>query len=148
MVTIFALQDSVLDPANLPGSADLNRLVHDGLSYAPDMNDGLCLSTRGGGSMRITRNGADILVNGVRVSTPNVIAKNGVIHYLEGVCYPFSETALLYTKLYIQIPPAEQCTTSGTGGESSKKSASSVVVVSKMALLGLSIASFVVYLWM
>ena len=94
MVTIFALQDSVFDPANLP-SADLNRLVHDGLSYAPDMNDGLCLSTRGGGSMRITRNGADILVNGVRVSTPNVIAKNGVIHYLEGVCYPLSEIALL-----------------------------------------------------
>jgi len=95
MVTIFALQDSVLDPANLPGSAVLNRLVHDGLSYAPDMNDGLCLPTRGGSSIRITRNGADILVNGVRISTPNVIAKNGVIHYLEGVCYPLSEIALL-----------------------------------------------------
>ena len=97
MVTIFAVQDSVLDPANLPGSADLNRLIYDGLSYTPDMSDGLCLPTRGGGSLRITRKGSDILVNGVRISKPDVISKNGVIQYLEQVCYTFSILGLLCT---------------------------------------------------
>jgi len=98
MVTIFAVQDSVLDPANLPGPADLNRLIYDGLSYTPDMSDGLCLTTRGGGSLRITRQGSNILVNGVRISRPNVISKNGVIQYLEQVCYTFSTLGLLCTK--------------------------------------------------
>ncbi|PWW75430.1 hypothetical protein C7212DRAFT_345414 [Tuber magnatum] len=132
MVTIFAVQDSVLDEANLPGSADLNRLVYDGLSYSPDMSDGACLTTRGGGSLRITRNGNDILVNGVRLSTPNVIAKNGVIHYLE------------------KIPPAEKCGGSGSsaGEQSVEKSAGAMVVVSKMAVLGLSVATLAVYSWM
>jgi len=96
MVTIFAVQDSVIDPANLPGSADLTRLIYEGLSYTPELTDGSCITTRGGGSLRITRQGNDILVNGVRISTPNVISKNGVIHYLEQVCYTFSTLALLY----------------------------------------------------
>jgi len=96
MVTIFAVQDSAVDPANLPGSADLNRLIYDGLSYTPDMADGSCLATRGGGSLRINRQGNDILVNGVRISKPDVICKNGVIQYLEQVCSTFSTLALLY----------------------------------------------------
>ena len=96
MVSIFAVQDSVLDPANLPGSADLNRLVYDGLLYTHDMSDGRCIATRGGGSLHITKKGNDILVNGVRISTPDVISKNGVIQYLEKVCYTFSTLALLY----------------------------------------------------
>ncbi|KAG0634491.1 hypothetical protein HOY80DRAFT_1012437 [Tuber brumale] len=129
MVTIFAVQDSNLDEANLPALADLNRMVHDGLSYEPDMSDGLCLQTRGEGSLRITRKGNDILVNGVRITRANVIAKNGVIHYLE------------------KIPPVEKC--SDPAGEPSiKKSAGSTAVVSKVTILGLFVASLVVYAWM
>ncbi|PWW75440.1 hypothetical protein C7212DRAFT_281840 [Tuber magnatum] len=127
MVTIFAVQDSALDEAKLPGSADLNRLIHDGLSYTPDMSDGLCLPTRGDGSVRITGTGKDRLVNGVRVSASNVIAKNGVIHYLE------------------KIPPADKCT--GSGGEN-PKSAGSMVAVSMVTLLVLSVPSLAVFLWM
>ncbi|CAZ85006.1 unnamed protein product [Tuber melanosporum] len=128
MVTIFAVQDSNLDQANLPASADLNRMVHDGLSYEPDMSDGLCLQTRGEGSLRVTRKGNDILVNGVRITKANVIAKNGVIHYLE------------------KIPPVEKCT--GSAGEPGvKKSAGSITAISKATVLGLSVASLVVYAW-
>ncbi|PWW75433.1 hypothetical protein C7212DRAFT_202811, partial [Tuber magnatum] len=118
MVTIFAVQDSALNEANLPGSADLNRLIYDGLSYSPDLSDGKCLETRGGGSLSIKQSGKDILVNGVRISTSNVISKNGVVHYLEKV-----------------------------RGESDEESAGSTVVAPKVAVLGLSVASLMVYLW-
>ena len=101
MVTIFAVPDSNLDPANLPGSADLNRLIYDGLLYTPDMSDGRCLSTKGGGSLHITRQGNDVLVNGVRISTPDVISKNGVIQYLEQVSYTFSPLALFCTNWHL-----------------------------------------------
>ncbi|CUS11024.1 unnamed protein product [Tuber aestivum] len=99
MVTIFAVQDPALDETDLPGSADLGRYIHDGLSYTPDMRDQLCLPTRDGGSVRITTKDNDRFVNGVRISKSNVIARNGVIHYLEG-----------------KIPPAEKCSDSGGQG--------------------------------
>jgi len=75
----------VLDLANLPGSADLNRLINDGLSYMPDMRDSLCLTTRSGGSLRITRQGSNVLINGIRISRLDVISKNIVIQNLEEV---------------------------------------------------------------
>ncbi|CUS11030.1 unnamed protein product [Tuber aestivum] len=152
MVTVFAVQDSLLNETNLPGSSDLSRLISEGLSYSPDLSDGLCLKTRGDGSLRIKRSGKDILVNGVRISTPNVISKNGVVHYLE------------------KIPPADKCTSSGSGtgstGSSSsgsgarntgsnsgmeegggEKSAGLMVLAPKVATLCLIVATFVVYLW-
>ena len=98
MVTIFAVQDSVLDPSKLPGATDLNRLVHDGLSYTPDMSDGLCLPTRGGGTVRISRQDSDILVNGARIVKSNVIARNGVIHYLEKVRPNYSDLVCDFTE--------------------------------------------------
>ncbi|CUS11029.1 unnamed protein product [Tuber aestivum] len=126
MVTIFAVGDSSLDEANLPGSADLGRLIYDGLSYTPDLSDQLCLQTRDGGSVRITTKGNDRFVNGVRISTSNVIAKNGVIHYLE------------------KIPPADKCSDSGG---STKNSAGSTIAASMIAVLGLSAASLAIHLW-
>ncbi|KAG0633453.1 hypothetical protein HOY80DRAFT_896509 [Tuber brumale] len=120
--TIFTVEDSKIDEANLPGSADLNRLIHNGLSYEPDLSHELCLSTRGYGSLFITRGGGGTLVNGVRVTKPNVIAKNCVIHYLE------------------KIPPVATCTP--------KKSAGSTAAVPKAAVLALSVASLAVHVWM
>ncbi|CUS11027.1 unnamed protein product [Tuber aestivum] len=128
MVTIFAVQDSALDEADLPGSAELSRHIHDGLSYTPDMRDQPCLPTRDGGSVRITTEGNDRFVNGVRISTSNVIARNGVIHYVEK-----------------KIPPASKCPDSKGGGP--RKSASSTATYSMVAVLGLSAATLAVYLW-
>ena len=103
MVTIFAVQDSILDPAHLPVSDELNKLIHEKLLYTPDMSDSDCIPTRGGGSLRITKSddGKEIRVNGVRITTPDVIFRNGVIHYLEGVCSTFSALALLCTKWHL-----------------------------------------------
>ena len=84
-VTTFAVQDSFMDSSNLPSSTVLNRLVHDALLYTPDMSDGMCLKTRGGGTMQISLQGSNILVNDARLVKSNVITKNGVIHYLDKV---------------------------------------------------------------
>lgn len=93
-VTLFAVQDSALNEADLPAEADLKRYIHDGLSYTPDMSDQPCLSTRDGGSVRITTKGNDRFANGIRISTSNIMARNGVIHYLEGkVRYTFPTPA-------------------------------------------------------
>jgi len=105
MVTVFAVQDGILDPAKPPGSDVLNGLIHDKLSYTPDMKDGLCLSSRAGGSLRITtteENGKkESQVNGVRITAPNVIFRGGVIQYLDKVIYTFSSLALLCTKWHL-----------------------------------------------
>jgi len=120
MATIFAVQDSVLDPANLPGSADLNRLINDGLSYMPDMRDRLCLATSSGGSLRITRQGSNVLVSGVRISRLDV-SKNGVIQNLE-VCYKSFLLLHFFVLNSIWIPPSEKWTLSDSsaGGQSVK----------------------------
>lgn len=125
MATIFTVEDSKIDENKLPREADLNRLIHDGLSYEPDLNNGLCLPTRGEGSLHIKRNGGNIRVNGVRITKSNVIAKNCVIHYLE------------------DIPPIGKCTP-----PEGKKSAGSTAAVSMVTVLGLSAASLAVYVWM
>ncbi|KAG0634134.1 hypothetical protein HOY80DRAFT_1018641 [Tuber brumale] len=121
MATIFTVEDSKINETNLPGPADLNQLIHDGLLYDPDWGDSLCLQTRGG-TLLITRNGNDILVNDVLIIKANVIAKNCVIHYLE------------------EIPPVVTCTVNSSAG--------STVVVPKVAVLGLLVASLAGYVWM
>ncbi|CUS11025.1 unnamed protein product [Tuber aestivum] len=126
-VTIFAVQDSALDEnEDLPGS-DLSRYIHDGLSYTPGMSDQPCLPTRDGGSIRITTEGDDRFVNGIRISTSNVLAKNGVIHYLEG-----------------KIPRADKCP--DPQKDPTDDSASSAVPLSMLTVLGLSAASLAMYL--
>ncbi|KAG0133180.1 hypothetical protein HOY82DRAFT_482959 [Tuber indicum] len=119
--TIFTVEDDKLDEANLPGKDELNRLIHDGLSYEPDLRDGTCLGTRDDGRLSIIRNGDGMFVNGVRITKANVIAKNCVIHYLEA------------------IPPVATCVPS---------SAVSRAVIPKATILGLSAASLAVCLLM
>jgi len=122
MATIFAVEDDKLDKTKLPEPDQLNKLTYDGLLYQPNMTDGSCLTTRGGG-LRIIRNGDDIYVNDALVTKTDVISKNCVIHYLEkipkyGTCIPIIS------------------------------SVGSTAVVPKVPVLGLSVASLAVCLLM
>jgi hypothetical protein len=119
--TIFTVEDDKLDEANLPGKAQLDRLIHNGLSYEPDLSNGTCLGTRGDSSLSIIRNSDGIFVNGVRITKANVIAKNCVIHYLE------------------TIPPIGTCVPNSAGSRA---------VIPKVATLGLSVASLAACLLM
>jgi uncharacterized surface protein with fasciclin (FAS1) repeats len=40
----------------------------------------------GGATLAVTQTGNDLFVNGVKIIKSNVIAKNGVVHYMEKVC--------------------------------------------------------------
>lgn len=84
-----------MDASNPPGPTELNRLVHDAPLYTPDMGDGLCLETGGGGTMQISRQGSNILVNGARLVKSDVITRNGVIHYLEKVRPNYSTISVI-----------------------------------------------------
>ena len=84
-----------MNPSELPDPIDLNRLVHDALLYTPDMSNGMCLKTRGGGSMKISLQGSNISVNDAQLVKSNVITKNGVIHYLDRVRPDYSFFVLL-----------------------------------------------------
>ncbi|KAG0133174.1 hypothetical protein HOY82DRAFT_483035, partial [Tuber indicum] len=121
MVTMFAVGDDKLDETKPLEPADLDKLIYKGLLYEPNLIDGDCLKTRGGGSLSIVRNGDDIYVNDALVTKTDVISKNCVIHYLE------------------EMPKYGTCISS---------SASSTAVVPKVAVFGLSVASLAVCLLM
>jgi uncharacterized surface protein with fasciclin (FAS1) repeats len=55
---------------------------------AMDLRDGQQLTTMNGDKITIGVQGENITVNGARVSTPNVVSSNGVLHVIDKVLLP------------------------------------------------------------
>jgi uncharacterized surface protein with fasciclin (FAS1) repeats len=86
-ITIFAPQDSAFDRRGAPDEEELNRYIHGGLAFTPELgtrNDS-CYDSKGSTTLVVTQKGKVILVNGAKIVKSNIIAKNGVIHYIEKV---------------------------------------------------------------
>ncbi|KAI5785836.1 hypothetical protein EDC01DRAFT_617958 [Geopyxis carbonaria] len=105
-VTVFAVADANADAKKLERRAVLARMLVPQLAYSPELQDGTCLPTLDPESQLLVRReeGGDTSVNGVKIVKSNVIAKNGVVHYLEAV------------------PPVGTCEVAGKGKAPGKKS--------------------------
>ena len=59
--------------------------VVEGEFRADDLRDGDTIRTLSGDELTVTRSGSDVFVDGVRISEPDVVGSNGVLHVLSGV---------------------------------------------------------------
>jgi uncharacterized surface protein with fasciclin (FAS1) repeats len=57
---------------------------------AESLTDGQELTTLQGQTLKVTKSGDEIRINGVRVIAADVPATNGVIHVIDGVLVPES----------------------------------------------------------
>ena len=87
----MGMLDSLL--ADSTGSlADLLRLhVVRGEFMASQLMDSMRLGALSGDSLLVTVMGDTIMVNGVMIGTPDLMASNGVVHSLDGILMPMVE---------------------------------------------------------
>ena len=107
-VTIFAPIDGKVDAPQInPDSYIVHVRGEDvyGPFFTPDLPIGYGLKTRSGATIKITQSDdtGETLVNGRRFVRPNVMIKNGVIHFIEGVCNLRLSTSLHEFEELIQI---------------------------------------------
>ncbi|KAF8535237.1 FAS1 domain-containing protein, partial [Trichophaea hybrida] len=86
-ITIFAPQDSAFDGRGAPDEGELNRYIHGGLAFTPELGSRSesCYDSEGSTTLVVTLKGKDKFINGAKILKSNIIAKNGVIHYIEKV---------------------------------------------------------------
>lgn len=63
----------------------LNNHVIAGKLTADDLKDGAMLKTVGGKSLKVTKKGNDVMINGAKVSEADQMSENGVIHIIDKV---------------------------------------------------------------
>ena len=94
-ITLFAVRNNAFEEVNtdsLLANPDLlDELVQyhivEGEVLASDLTDGTTLTTLQGEELFVTRQGEQILINGVPLATTNVNVQNGVIHGLSGLLF-------------------------------------------------------------
>jgi len=59
------------------------HIIPDFVGYSPSLLNGTVLKTLQGSSLTITRNGSDIFVNSAKITTPDYMVVNGVIHVID-----------------------------------------------------------------
>ena len=86
-VTIFALTDSTFSSvgSRLTKAALDQQIISGFLGYTPDFVEGKPYTTASGGKILITTQSGVYYANGVRIVRPNIITKNGVVHYVADV---------------------------------------------------------------
>jgi uncharacterized surface protein with fasciclin (FAS1) repeats len=101
-LTVFAPNDAAFRAAGFADVAAINAVPVNALTSilqyhvlgtttpasAIPTADNTAANTLGGVPLYITRNAAGVSVNGVRVTTPDLAASNGVIHVIERVLLP------------------------------------------------------------
>lgn len=99
-MTIFALTDSAVASAGsqLTTAALDQHVVRGFLGYTPDLVSGQVINTGGGGKIVVTIVGGNYFVNGLKIVRSNVIMKNGVVHYVEGVSFLF-----IFLPLFVSV---------------------------------------------
>jgi uncharacterized surface protein with fasciclin (FAS1) repeats len=67
----------------------LNHIINGTVTYSPQMDNGMKLTTAGGGTLTITTNSSGIYVTAAkstaRIITSNILVSNGVIHLIDTV---------------------------------------------------------------
>lgn len=92
--TIFAPTDEALADVDLNSADDLRALLRHHLvegEFTADILAGLngaTLTTINGDELHVTVDDSGIMIDGVRVSIPDLTASNGVVHGLDGVLMP------------------------------------------------------------
>ncbi|KAK9696034.1 hypothetical protein K7432_012669 [Basidiobolus ranarum] len=93
--TIFAPTNDALTKANA-GTLNTTMLmdvlkyhvISPSVKYSTDLKDGDKLTTLQGTTLSVQVSGGNVMINGMKVSTPNVLTNNGVVHVLDGVLIP------------------------------------------------------------
>ena len=82
--------NTLLEPANKAQLVDiLTYHVVSGRYTTADLQDGMTLTTVEGKTLKISKNGSTIMINGVAmIQTPDVISSNGVTHVIDTVLTP------------------------------------------------------------
>ena len=87
----FSVATSVLaslSPAQV--SSALRYHVVKGLGYSTDLKDGQTLTTVQGGKLTVKISGGNVFINGAKVLTADVLARNAVVHVIDKVLVPSS----------------------------------------------------------
>ncbi len=87
-----ALPAGALDALLADPSGDLTQIllyhVVSAKALSTDLKDGQVISTVNGKELTVSVNEQGILINGIKVSTADIAAKNGVVHVLDAVLLP------------------------------------------------------------
>jgi uncharacterized surface protein with fasciclin (FAS1) repeats len=82
--TFFAPSDEALQKLKNTDSGKLKEILMNhiiaGRHLKDDFKDGSKLTTLGGRDISVFRKGSSVLINGVKISEPDLVAKNGVMH--------------------------------------------------------------------
>jgi hypothetical protein len=84
-ITAFVPANDAFDGRQMNTSVLRQHILPDFLGYTPDLIDGWTQTTMDGTSVTISYQRDAYYVNNARVVWPNVITKNGVIHYIDSV---------------------------------------------------------------
>ncbi|KAA3436468.1 fasciclin domain-containing protein [Rufibacter hautae] len=81
--------ETLLQPENKAKlTSVLTYHVVPGRLQAKDLKDGQKLTTVQGETLTVSKKGNDVMINGARISTPNVMSSNGVTHVIDTVVLP------------------------------------------------------------
>ncbi|MBC6994727.1 fasciclin domain-containing protein [Neolewinella lacunae] len=87
-----ALPAGTLDGLLADPTGDLTKIltfhVVPTKAMAADLKDGQVLTTVSGGELSVSIVDGSVMINGVKVSTADIVAENGVVHVLDGVLLP------------------------------------------------------------
>ncbi|KLU90139.1 hypothetical protein MAPG_09105 [Magnaporthiopsis poae ATCC 64411] len=95
-VTAFVPTDAAFNGVSVDQSVLRQHLLYGVLAYTPELKDAARFRTENGSALVVSAQNAAYSVNGARIVTPNVITKNGVIHYVDKF-FTFNELAAAST---------------------------------------------------
>ena len=84
------------------------------VAYGTSLQNGTSLRTMEGANVTITIDKGEIYVNSARVSTPNVLVANGVVHVIDNVLNPANATAKPNPTASTQTPAFSSASSTGT----------------------------------
>ncbi|KAL8367242.1 hypothetical protein RB599_010293 [Gaeumannomyces hyphopodioides] len=82
-ITAFVPTDAAFNGVSVDASVLRQHLLYGVLAYTPELKVAARFRTENGSALVVSAQNAAYSVNGARIVTPNVITKNGVIHYVD-----------------------------------------------------------------
>ncbi|GAP84077.1 putative beta-ig-h3 fasciclin [Rosellinia necatrix] len=92
-ITAFVPMDSAFEGVQTNASVLQQHILEDVLGYTPELSDGNHYTTKAGSAVSIFFKSGVYYVNNAKIVHPNVITKNGVIHYIDTFIVPSPATS-------------------------------------------------------